>query len=229
MSTIILKRSVTPGAVPTTGQLVSGEVAINTADSKLFHKNAAGTVVEIGGGSTTVSDGVKGQITVSSSGTVWNVTEPELAAIAGLTSAANKVPYFTGSGTAAVADLSAYARTILDDTSGAAMFTTMGASQTLSGSGMCNFPNGLQLRWGTAVVTADANGLITVPYGTAFTTGTFQFMVMNGDSANSAGAIFSTYTTGWPTSAGFVALLVNGAGAPLVGVTLRVTYFAIGN
>lgn len=54
---IQLYRTATPGAAPAAGNLAAGELAINTADEKLFFKNSSGNVVSISTGGAGVSKG----------------------------------------------------------------------------------------------------------------------------------------------------------------------------
>lgn len=115
----------------------------------------------------TVTGGYKGANTFNATTIYENGTslvakyqglDAELTAIAGLTSAADKVPYFTGSGTAAVTDLTSTARSLLDDTTTAAMVTTLGLDNTKIAT------LSFIIEGGGATITTGVKGFLEIPF-----------------------------------------------------------------
>ena len=91
-------------------------------------------------------------------GTHVQAYDADLAAIAGLTSAADKGIQFTGSGTAAVYDLTAAGKALLDDASASAQRTTLGLGTASTRAAEDTLTDGSNLPDGAAIKAyGDAN------------------------------------------------------------------------
>ena len=109
-----LKRASTTGILKATSGVIAA--AVSGTD---YAPATSGTSILKGNGS--------GGFSNASAGTDYQAADAELSAIAGLTSAADKLPYFTGSGTAALADFGSFGRSLVDDANAAAGLATLTA------------------------------------------------------------------------------------------------------
>ena len=134
------------------------QVAFHSGSSQVFRRSRAGTTWsawnridgDVSGPAVAIDNAPVG-FSGTSGKSIKQLTGP-VAALHAVTGAENKLAYFTGAAAMATTDLTAFARTILDDTTGAQMFATMGATFSgTSAAGSAKLPSGLELKWGTSV------------------------------------------------------------------------------
>lgn len=227
-STIVTKNSSTASAVPLTGDLTQGELAVNVTDKRLFTKDSGGTVVELGINPSSMTVKTTLKLSGSSSGYV----ALQGAAAAGSTTytlpsadGTNGQALTTnGSGTLAWATISTAAATptVLGTVYG--KMTTSGASPYLTALGYNAAPSATG-EGNTALGYIALQSETTGTYNTAI--GWYALQSNNGGTNNTAvggGANYLNTTGSFNTALGMQALRGNTTGGNNVAVGYQSLY-----
>ncbi|MGN7714676.1 gp53-like domain-containing protein [Agrobacterium radiobacter] len=150
-----------------------------------------------------------------------------IAALHALAMSANAFPYFSSGTVAALADLTPFARTLLDDADGAAMWATLGFTSWGSGNNRgVKLPDGTIFQWGLVTATG---GAVSASFPMAFPSAVYAVIGNNSSPPPDGTTVYTGWADSWTLST-FAArgrFVSSAGGAPGAG-GVQLAWFAIG-
>lgn len=122
--------------------------------------------------------------------------------------------------------ISTFAATMLDDATGANVWTTLGAASSQAGTGYFKLPDGAIWQYGTSVVITDGSGNYVITLPIAFPNAIFTDVVCNGNAAG--GSIFPLSFTSASLSVISGAIRNTLTGATVPSTQVRINWVAVG-
>ena len=160
----------------TTG-INAAPIGATTPSTGAFTTLAASGAFSLTGDQVQLTEGGTGATTAAGArtalglviGTDVQAFSTKLSTLAGQTWAADTISYQTGTAALSTTPLTSFARTVIDDTTGAAMFATLGAVTSQAASGYVKLPDGTLIQYGTITPGGGVSDF-TLTFPTAFPT-----------------------------------------------------------